>query len=131
MTKARRPFKPNSDADVFQIDPLFLPQSSADLVTHRGRDLEELDRLADVGRRYVEHGKKGGREKKTNSALDVQMAREFLEHRATSRRSDTELMTEVGKAHHMGKTTAIAAIKRGREILSRNPQSDSGNPRTG
>jgi hypothetical protein len=67
----------------------------------------------------TEGGRKGGKQKAKNYlARNKQMAQEFESRRAKSRKSNSALMKEIGTAHNLGRSAAIAAINAGQKILS-------------
>lgn len=76
-----------------------------------------------TGRKVRHEGEgdhKGGRPS-TTVDRDIRLAKEFLRLRPASRRSDSALKTDLGKQVGLKRSTAILAIDRGLQILSKKP----------
>jgi hypothetical protein len=77
-----------------------------------GAASDDLDRLAEIGRKCLEGAWRGGRR---NPGRDLEMAREFLATRGAviSKVSDTALKIRIGIAYCLKRSAAIDAIDRG------------------
>jgi hypothetical protein len=66
----------------------------------------------------VENAPKGGKVKaEKNRPRNEQMAHEFQRRKVLSRKSDSSLKAEIGRAHGLKPRAAINAINKGLEIL--------------
>lgn len=97
---------------------------------HRIRELElsDWEGAADTGVKVREGAARGGRLAGGNDGRDRLLAEAFRTQKeaSTGNISDSERMAVIGRAHGLGRSASIAAIKRGLKILSSEPAKPNG-----